>query len=160
MRAIAERFAEKVFRTNRCWLWTAGTNGVGYGMISRGAASEGRMLAHRLSYELHVGEIPDGLLVLHACDNQTCVNPDHLFLGTHLDNALDKTKKGRGVTQRWHGEDHPRCKYPDDLVRHIRKLLSDGLRPYEVRTQLNLPNHFVKDVARGKRRTSAEENSN
>jgi hypothetical protein len=80
-----------------CWLWLGYDNTV-YGAIS--VASDGvgghRMaLAHRLSYELHVGPIPEGLEILHSCDTPLCINPDHLQPGTHRENVLDCVRKGR-----------------------------------------------------------------
>lgn len=63
--------------------------------MSRGGEHDGHILTHRLSWELHNGPIPDGLFVLHRCDNPLCVRPDHLFLGTKQDNALDCARKGR-----------------------------------------------------------------
>lgn len=89
-----DRFAEK-YRVNAqtgCWEWTAERNRKGYGIFWRNASMTG---AHRASYELHVGPIPDGLHVLHRCDNPPCVNPAHLFLGTNQDNVDDRQRKGR-----------------------------------------------------------------
>ena len=75
-----------------CWLWERATTHNGYGQISIGGKI---MIAHRYSWELHGGHIPDGLCVLHKCDVRCCVNPDHLWLGTQKDNSQDALKKGR-----------------------------------------------------------------
>jgi len=78
-----------------CWLWTGSVNQNGYGQFSVERKTTG---AHRASWRLHVGPIPEGMHVCHHCDNPPCVNPQHLFLGTNLDNIADKTKKGRVVS--------------------------------------------------------------
>jgi hypothetical protein len=92
-----ERFWKKVTKAleNECWLWTGckqGSNGYGYFRISKDA---GNQVAHRFSYELHKGQIPMGMIVCHTCDNPICVNPNHLFVGTHQDNAIDRESKKR-----------------------------------------------------------------
>lgn len=87
-----DRFLEKVDKSGSCWVWTGYRVQFGYGIIT---TAKRRERAHRVSYRLHVGPIPDGLLVLHKCDNPPCVNPDHLFLGTDLDNKEDCKRKGR-----------------------------------------------------------------
>jgi len=81
-----------------CWLWTASRNGDGYGFMTVGSRGIDRSYrgAHRVSYEIYVGPIPDGMCVLHRCDVPACVNPAHLFLGTQRDNALDRERKHRG----------------------------------------------------------------
>lgn len=80
-----------------CWTWMASrfSNGGGYGQFSIGGAGGSAIGAHRYSWDLHFGPIPEGMLVCHHCDNPPCVNPAHLFLGTHVDNALDMVAKGR-----------------------------------------------------------------
>jgi len=101
-RDIKERFEEK-FKVNEetgCWEWQYSLNIGGYGKFTIGHQTY--EVAHRSSYKIYKGEIPKGLLVCHTCDNRICVNPEHLFLGTHLDNNRDCAKKGR--TKR---VDHP-----------------------------------------------------
>jgi hypothetical protein len=89
-----------------CWLWTGSCKKTsGYGDVRIGYKN---VLAHRMSYAIHRGEIPDGQCVLHKCDNRSCVNPGHLFLGTYKDNAEDRERKGRG--NQLSGEAHPRAK--------------------------------------------------
>lgn len=87
------RFWLHVNTTGACWLWNDGQRPDAYGHFRR---DDGRQVgAHRFSYELHHGPIPDGLHVLHRCDNPPCVNPAHLFAGTRLDNMRDMIEKGR-----------------------------------------------------------------
>lgn len=96
---LIERFWAKVQKgePDQCWLWINSTNGAGYGMITRKRpdGTHGRSLAHRLSYEIHCGPIPDNALICHKCDNPSCVNPAHLFIGSYRDNTHDMMRKGR-----------------------------------------------------------------
>jgi hypothetical protein len=100
---------------NGCMEWTGSTISDGYGMMKVSGKS---MLAHRFSYTQAFGEIPEGQLVLHRCDNPSCVNPDHLFLGTDQDNVSDMFAKGRGRKAK--GSGHGRTNLTEDQVRSIR----------------------------------------
>lgn len=112
------RFLQKFFQTDtdECWPWLAMTRG-GYGMLSVG----GKMIgAHRFSYEYFVGLIPEGLDCLHRCDNPTCVNPGHLFVGTHKENMDDCHQKGRRRALK--GEEHHNARLSEKDVKKIREL--------------------------------------
>lgn len=95
VRPTAERFEEKYIPepNSGCFLWLSyvGTNGYASFHVNK----VGDRRANRVAWELYRGPIPDGMHVLHKCDNRVCVNPDHLFLGTHLDNMRDMKAKGR-----------------------------------------------------------------
>jgi len=91
-RDLAERFWEKVRRSDGCWLWLGNRNADGYGQFKM---PRGNARAHRVAYELVHGPIPAGQDILHTCDNPPCVRPDHLLAGTHLENMRDMVAKGR-----------------------------------------------------------------
>lgn len=100
-KTLKEKFDEKYIPdpNTGCWLWSASLYKDGYGQIVDKESRRSPKRAHRVSYELYNGPISDDVLVLHRCDTPACVNPDHLFLGTHNDNMKDKVKKGRNVAQ-------------------------------------------------------------
>jgi len=96
-----DRFWKQVRKTKGCWLWLGALSG-GYGHIRR-VKNPVPIGAHRFSWELHKGNIPGGKLVLHSCDNPRCVNPGHVFLGSHADNKADAISKDRHARKGSHG---------------------------------------------------------
>ena len=125
--SVQVRFQEKyvVNAETGCWEWTGAINNNGYGLLNVDSRSR---LAHRISYEIHVGQIPEsrdyhGTCVLHKCDVRRCVNPDHLFLGTVQDNTSDMDAKGRRVNAPQIGEKHGNSILTDDAARAIKEIL-------------------------------------
>jgi hypothetical protein len=144
-RPLEERFWSHVEKTETCWLWKPAVKSGDYGRIrvkGRGA----KVKAHVLSYTMHVGPIPDGLNVLHHCDNPPCVRPDHLFVGTHDDNMKDKVAKGR----QGKGERMGLSKLNPDLVRAIRLRLADGVGQRQTAREFKVSRTTVRWIDIGK----------
>lgn len=116
------RFWKKVDVTPTCWNWIASKNPKGYGKFGVGGAGRGWTGAHRVSWEIHSGPIPDDKCVLHSCDNPACVNPNHLWLGTIQDNLRDCGDKGRRSGGRLSGELNSHAKLKERDVLEIRRL--------------------------------------
>lgn len=126
---------------NECWLWTGTTDGK-YGVFNVNYKME---KAHRVSWVIHFGEIPKGLLVLHKCDNPPCVNPHHLFLGTLSDNTRDSIDKGRFG--------HCYRSIPTKLtklqVKDIRQLhTSSSLTQSEIADRYNVSQSYISKIIR------------
>ena len=120
-----DRMMSKVNKTDYCWIWTGAKKPSGYGNFWM----DGRYYnTHRASYLLHRGEIPDGLVVMHKCDNPSCVNPDHLSIGTSRDNVRDMMAKGRSYGSPMGSEFAPCVKLTKEQVIEIRKMLESNVK--------------------------------
>lgn len=142
---IEEQFWRQVDRDapRGCWEWTGYIHGrSGYGYIYFHGTKQ---RAHRFSYELHFGPIPDGMVVCHKCDNRKCVNPSHLFVGTSADNNADKFRKGRQAK----GETNGRVRLTEAQVREIRILRRDGLSCARLAAKFGIAVSTAKQIVRG-----------
>lgn len=154
---FAERFWDKVQKTDGCWIWTGKKNWLGYGTVYIGPHHF--RAAHRVAYELAgKGIIPQELKCLHKCDNPPCCNPEHLFIGTQQDNMDDMMSKKRhfhhknpeqeringtkslaGALQKrirheiMFGEEHPNAKLTAEKVRMIRSLREQGMKYKDIK---------------------------
>lgn len=127
-----------------CWLWFGEyVRPNSYGKLKYDGNKA--IKAHRFSYETFKGKIPEGMCVLHTCDVPSCVNPDHLFLGTQKDNAIDRKNKNRGNNAI--GESHGRSKITEIDVLFIRE---SGLTTKELMAIFNLDRSTVRRAATGK----------
>ena len=143
---IEERFWYFVEKTETCWLWR-GSLASGYGYLGINYKKIG---AHVFSWELHHGKIPDGLWVLHRCDVRNCVRPDHLFLGTQLENMQDCLNKGRHKFGRFPGELHTNAKLTWDAVRQIKELYPSGkYRQLDLAIKFGVSRSAVRNVLAG-----------
>lgn len=125
----ADRFFTYVKKSDGCWLWQGGHLKSGYGNFK--LASYTMRLAHRVAYAIAYGPVPQGVNVLHHCDNPPCVRPDHLFLGTDADNVADMLAKGRHYAsthpeKALRGERHPRTPLTWTQVCEIRERYASG----------------------------------
>src|SRR4051812_2593059 len=184
MKALV-RFWSKVSKgaPNACWLWTGTKNNHGYGMfqLQDEEGRNGKRLAHRVSYAVHYGPIPDGAIVMHACDNPACVNPGHLRLGTMKLNTQDMMTKGRHRYETLRGDDHPMRKNPslgkrggeilaqrspdkvakgeaigtskltEDDVREIYRLRLSGVAQRAIARQFGVDKSTIQDICHGER---------
>jgi len=107
-----------------------------------------RVRAHRLSWEIHNGKVPDGLSVLHDCDNPSCVNPGHLYVGTQQQNVLDRAIRRRGKEHRQTGRKNDNAKLTENDVRAIVAMIKAGKSQMVVATTFGIAQSYVSKLAR------------
>lgn len=124
---------------DECWIWPMSTDEKGYGRVRLGTKEYS---AHRLSYEVHNGPIPNGLFVCHKCDNSICVNPHHLFLGTPKDNSADMVKKDRQAK----GERINKGKFVEADIIEIRRLAGQGVQSKDIAALFGMDTSTVSEI--------------
>ena len=138
-----------------CWNWTAAKLPAGYGLMSINRGSrilKKQIKAHRISWMIHFGMIPENLCVCHKCDNPSCVNPSHLFLGTIQENNADKYRKGRQKNP--FGEQHGCCKFSDEKIEMIKQDAFLGyLTQYQIAEKHGCSQQHVSQIKIGTRRS-------
>lgn len=148
-RSTEERFWSHVDKSGDCWLWTASLGPTGYGQF----AIKPRMVrSHRYAWEITNGPISPGMLVCHSCDNRRCVNPTHLFLGTHTENMQDCVGKGRfRFLATRSGESHHASILTIDIVREMRRLaFCDGVRRSEIARRFGVGRTVASNAINGR----------
>jgi len=133
----------KIEKTNSCWIWKGYVNPDGYGRYSSNYKT---FFAHRYSWIIHKGNIPNAILVCHSCDNRKCVNPEHLFLGTHKDNYQDSKNKKRHV----HGNSHGQTKIKEEFHEEIINSYLSGETQRNIAKKYSVSQGAIQDIIRKK----------
>ncbi len=155
--SLKRRFWRKaeIVLLDDCWKWLGTKDRRGYGRLNLGRRGHGIAKAHRVSYALHFGD-PGDLEVCHRCDNPACVNPNHLFLGTHADNMADMAQKGYrkgiydGPTHRNRGEKNGQSKLTEDDVQKIRTAATAGEKSQrQIAKEFGIRRQTISRIVRG-----------
>lgn len=147
-RPLADRLWAKVNKTLTCWFWIGSKSKSGYGIIKSDGGKKS-LSVHRVVWELFFGPIPDGLHVLHKCDVRLCVNLEHLFLGTPLDNMRDRDFKNRHIPSP--GERNGQARFTAQDIIAIRKLSAEKVSGVEIARRFGMCKQHVSDIINRKR---------
>lgn len=138
----------------RCWEWFGSTDSYGYGRIRRGLRGTGVMRAHQAAWEIYVGPIPEGMLVVRRCGSTTCSNPSHHFIGTQADAA--RAAEERGVPNRARGMRNGKTKLTDRQVAAIREIYAARvMNQRQIAEHLGISSSTVQGIVSGGRRWAA-----
>lgn len=146
---LVSRFWSRVDKTGSCWLWTGTKIANGYGVLYSGVArgkTDHTVYAHRVSYEIHHGTIPPGMVVRHGCDVPLCVRPDHLSLGSYADNMRDMVTRGRSAK----GDNHSQAKLTAESVVTIRARLAAREPQAAIARDFGVDASSISNIATGK----------
>lgn len=152
---VLDRFWSKVHKTEGCWLWTAATNGSGYGKFC--LRKPWTMDAHRVAYQIVYGPVGQAVVICHRCDVPSCVRPDHLFVGTHAINVQDMVTKGRHARgaalnrPSQVGQSNYMARLTDDDVRTIRARYEGGDKPTVIAKEFGIKYGTVWAITHGHR---------
>lgn len=139
------RFWSNVVKSEGCWNWIGGKDKDGYGKLQLYGAS---LRAHRFAYKLYKGHIDDTLMVLHTCDNPSCVREDHLYQGTNEDNVQDRIIRQRQQSQ-W-GEANPAAKLSTEIVLEVRRLWASGVRQVDIGKLFDIDPKYISSIVNNK----------
>jgi hypothetical protein len=142
LRPLVDRLLDRMERKGDCWEWTGALTDGGYGAIE---TVGGTKRVHRVMWECVFGEIRDGLLVLHECDNRRCFNPEHLFLGTHEDNMADMVRKGRQAR----GECCGAARHPEAVIVEFLRCIARGESVGVTADRFGISRSHAASIARG-----------
>ena len=141
--SVLNRWTAKVEKSNGCWIWRGAIGSHGYGhMLIEKTPVHKADVAHRISWQLHRGDIPNGLQVLHKCDNRRCVNPDHLFLGTQKENIADCIAKNRFK--------YLRAKLTISQVLEIKRAIAVGETCESISKKYGVIGKSIRNIKNGK----------
>lgn len=148
--SIKDRFMSYVQKSddlNDCWNWIGGKSSSGYGAFT---INHKKYLAHRVSYALFVDTIPDGMEVCHSCDNKLCVNPSHLWSGTHQDNIDDKVRKNRQSHHtKSRGENNGKNKLTEQNIYQIREMIEQGYTQQKIAEIFGVKGALISKIKLG-----------
>lgn len=132
----------------KCWDWIAGFSNTGYGSFRIFDATNN---SHKVSWMIHFGEVPEGLEVCHKCDRRKCVNPQHLFIGTRLQNVLDMSRKNRNDKD----DEHWNCKIQKSELPVIFEMKIQGATQHEMARKFGVTQGHISDILAGRRRVTS-----
>lgn len=142
-RTLGERLKNYIVSPEGCWEWQGDFRPNGYGRLTINGKS---VSSHRASYEYHVGKVPAGLLTLHLCDNKKCMRPEHLYVGTFIDNGADFSDTGQ-----FRGEGNPNVILKEDEVKEIKALIkSRQITYHKIAEKFGVSRQAIKDIALGR----------
>ncbi len=146
---LIEKFEKLFTKTDGCWIWNGDRNPKGYGIVAYGGRkNKKREGAHRVAFKHYVGNIPAGLQVLHKCDNPSCVNPEHLFVGTQLDNIKDMFLKKRQGKTGAKGEKNGKSVFSAEQVIFMRQLYADGVSVLELNNKFGATYQAIDSIVK------------